>query len=618
MKVSYNWLKAYVPEIPEPKHLADLFTYHVCEVESFEKLPDSDYLFDLGILPNRAHDLLSHQGVAKELAGLLGKKFNDPTPFYKIPESKPTSLTINADGARRYMARIVRNVTVGPSPEWVKTHLESIGQRSINNIVDATNIVMYDCGQPCHAFDLDKVKGKIVVRDAQEGEKIILLDGKEVTLQSKDIVIADDEGPLALAGVKGGKRAEVTMNTKNILIEVANFFPVRVRVTARRLGIFTDSAKRFENDLSPTLCSFAMTELTGLLVEYGCTDFEDVTDIYSFTNFEKINTIAFSAEFIAKKLGLKISEEEIEKILKNYSYVYKKEGEVYTVEIPLLRLDLTAPEDMVEEIGRVYGYDKVLPQMPKIDFVPKPNDVYEKIRAVREKLIADGYREVMTYAFANTGDVEVLASASDKKFLRTNLTDGLKKSYEMNKLNMPLIEATEGNPLKEIKIFEIGTVFKNGNETINVAYANKKEIKEMALTEFAESSTQVLGSLLQSQSREKAQPDHSLNLSANSVFTSWSLYPFIARDIAVWVPEEVKSETLKEIYKEFGTELLQGEPVLFDQFTKHAPPEGGGTKTSYAFRLVFQAYDRTLTDNEVAVIIEHIVEKLTSLGYEVR
>src|SRR3989344_1293022 len=164
MKISYNWLKWYIPEIPDAKKLQEVLTYHLTEVESVPTLQYSgegaggevDYIFDINILPNRAHDLLSHQGIARELAGQLGIKFNDPTPMYKVPKSEPTKLEIKIDteGCRRFSARIIRNIKVGPSPEWVVKHLESICERSINNIVDATNLVMYNCGQPTHAFDL--------------------------------------------------------------------------------------------------------------------------------------------------------------------------------------------------------------------------------------------------------------------------------------------------------------------------------------------------------------------------------------------------------------------------------------------------------------------------------
>ena len=222
MKISYNWLKWYIPEVPTAEKLADVFTYHLAEVEGVEQ-KGSDTIFDINILPNRAHDLLSHQGIAKELASLLSIPYVDPTPKYKVPESKPTGLRIKVEPqelqqCRRYMGRIVRNVSVGPSPDWVKEHLESIGQRSINNVVDGANITMYDSGQPIHAFDLDKVTGMLVVRMAREGEEITTLDNKQIKLRPADLVIADEKNVLAIAGVKGGKIAEVDEQTKNIML----------------------------------------------------------------------------------------------------------------------------------------------------------------------------------------------------------------------------------------------------------------------------------------------------------------------------------------------------------------------------------------------------------------
>lgn len=609
MKISYKWLSSYVPEIPDAQKVADLITFHVCEIEDIETLPSGDSIFDLKILPDRAHDLLSHQGVARELAGLLGCNFKDPTEFYTIPVSQPTDLKIDMQHARRYMGRIVRSITVGPSPEWVKKHLESIGQRSINNIVDATNIVMYDCGQPTHAFDLDKIVGGVTIRNAKIGEKMTTLDNKEVVLLESDVVIADQAGVLALAGVKGGKRAQVDEYTKNILIEVANFYPVAVRKTARRVGILTDSAKRFENDLSPSLCDYAMRELCGLFVEYGFKDFEDVVDVGG--SIPEVHTIVFTTDFINKKLGAHITSQEIETILNKYGYSFSKQGDVFEVRIPSLRLDLRIPEDMVEEIGRVYGYEKIVPVLPKLDFTPQENTIYTKMQATRAALAADGYREVMTYAFTDKGEVEVLASASDKKFLRANLSDGIKKAFEFNRLNAPLLG------LSEIKIFEIGTVFKNGSESITVCYADKKGVIEMTLDEFLVSSKNTLerssNLLAQNSEEERGQTISKASFDSTLLpqFTMWSMYPFMTRDVAVWVPEGTPSSVLAGIYKEFGTELLQGDPTLFDQFTKNG-------RTSYAFRLVFQSYERTLTDDEVNSIMSHIYEKLSSLNYEVR
>ncbi len=605
MNISYNWLKSYIPDVPEPKHLEDIFTYHICEVESVSKLPDGDYIFDLGILPNRAHDLLSHQGVAKELSSLLGISFKDPSSFYKTPASIPTNLKveINNDSCRRYSARIIRNIKVGPSPEWIVKHLETIGQRSINNIVDATNIVMYDCGQPTHAFDIKKLKEeKIVISDAKNGEELAVVgrDGIVVKLIQTDLIISDGDRTLALGGVKGGLDSGIDENTTDIVIEVANFDPVSIRKTARRLGLLSDAAKRFENDLSPTLCDFGMFSLSALLVElFPDAVFEDIVDIYSNPQAER--SVSFSPKQVENLLGIQISISDIEKIIMNYGFLYTKKEDEYIVIVPPLRLDITGPHDMTEEIGRVIGYDKLKPLLPKTNFVPKVNEKYEKISSARNVLINSGYREVMTYAFTDNGDIEVLASASDKKFLRTNLSDGLKKSYELNKLNLPLFG------VEEIKIFEIGTVFIKDKEEVHVAWNEKDKIKEIKLDEFKENLTD---SSLGKFSDPRVGSLYTKNLS-NEVFKMWSVYPFITRDIAVWVPEETKVEILSDIYKEFSTELLIGEPRLIDTFTKNG-------RTSYAFRLIFQSYDRTLTIDEINLIMSNISEKLAKLGFEIR
>lgn len=594
MKISYNWLKSYVPLIPEAEKLADVFTYHLAEVESLEKLPDGDFLFDINILPNRAHDLLSHQGMARELSGQLGIEYKDPIDYYKIPEPKSTDLKIDIQTplCRRYMGRIVRGVKIGPSPEWVVKHLESIGQRSINNIVDATNICMFDCGQPMHAFDLKKLfQEKITIRQAQDGEVMTTLDKKEVVTKSADMVITDGDAVLALAGVKGGTKAEVDANTVDIILEVANFDPATVRKTARRLGIFTDSAKRFENDLSPELCDFGMRELTGLIIEM-CPEatFEDIVDVYPHPQLKR--ELTFSVSEITKKLGAEITVTEVEDILKRYKFEYKNEGNSFTIVVPALRLDLTGAHDMAEEIGRIIGYDKVIPTISKIDFVSKTNDTQSRMSSAREKLLADGYSEVMTYTFTKKGKVEVARGAKGKEFLRTNLADGLKESYELNRLNAPLL----GND--ETKIFEIGTVFPDaGVEEIHVAYANKKGLVESTLEEFT---------------RELSVGDNQTpNTKKQKPFTPWSQYPFIVRDVAVWVPVGTNPDELIDLCKKEGTTLLVREPQLFDQFTK-------GDKTSLAIRLVFQSHERTLTDVEITNVMTEITQKIQARNWEVR
>ncbi|HTE49111.1 MAG TPA: phenylalanine--tRNA ligase subunit beta [Candidatus Paceibacterota bacterium] len=594
MKISYNWLKWYVPEAPTAEKLVDVFSYHLCEVESMEKRHDGDSILDLKVLPNRAHDLLSHQGVARELASFLNIKYADPVSKYKIPESRPTKLKveINTDKCRRDSARIVRNIKVGPSPDWVVKHLESIGQRSINNIVDATNIVMFDCGQPNHVFDMDKVKGLKLDINVSSGEEISFLGGAQKELQKGMVAIYDAKRNPIGTGVKGGTLAELDNGTRNIILQIDNFDPVSVRKMGQALNIFTEGRKRFENDLSPELIPYAMRELSATILEM-CPEavFEDIVDVYP--KKQEVRKLSFSAKRISEILGLQVSDKEVKDILQQYVYEYKYKKGVFEITIPPMRLDLVIEEDMAEEIGRILGYDKIKGNIPKINFKPKVNETYTKISWARNKLLAEGYSEVMTYTFCNKGEVEVQNSASDKKFLRTNLADGLKDSIKLNHSNAPILG------IDKIKVFEIGTVFKKDKEQMNVCYGDKKNITEISLDDFYKTIS----------SNYKLEP-RSYSLEAK--FKMWSQFPFIARDIAVWVPEKVKSSEVEKTIKEnMGDMVIKG-PELFDEFKK-------GNQTSYAFRLVFQSYDRTLTDAEVNEIMNKISHKIKeNNGWQVR
>jgi phenylalanyl-tRNA synthetase beta chain len=595
MKISYNWLKSYIPDAPEAKKLADILTYHLTEVESVEENRDGDFILDVNVLPNRAHDLLSHQGLAREIASLLEIKYVDPTPKYKIPKPKTTKLvkTIESKKCRRYTGRIIRNVKVGPSPEWVVKHLESIGQRSINNIVDATNIVMFDCGQPAHVFDMSKIKNlKMKVRNAKDGEKVSLLGGEEKTMDSTMMVIADDVGNvLDIAGIKGGTYAELTADTTDIILEIANFDPVSVRKTAQALNIFTDARKRFENDLSPSLAPYAMRELSALILEM-CPDavFEDVVDIYP--KEQETRKLVFRAQRISGILGKDISVKKIKDILGRYSFKYTEKNGKFEMDVPPMRLDLVIEEDMAEEIGRVMGYDEVKPKTPNIKFIPKTNETYSKILWARNKLLEGGYSEVMTYAFTDRGHIQVQKSASDKKFLRTNLTDGLTESMKLNKINAPLLGLGEARTASGgVKIFEIGTVFGKKGEELHIAYNEKEKIIEKKLDEFCKEFS----------AREELSTFNFRPSTGH--FVPWSLFPFIARDIAVWVPEGVGSKKVGKIIKDNAGELLIRGPELFDEFKKDK-------QISYAFKLVFQSFDRTLTDAEINEIMTKISNKI--------
>ena len=600
MLISYKWLKSYVPDLPEPDKLVDVFTFHLCEVEGVEKKED-DTIFDLNILPDRAHDLLSYRGIAKDLAGILNIEYKNIEYKIRAGEATKLSIKVESKNCRRYMARIIRKIKILPSPDWMKNYLLSMNQRSINNLVDATNIVMFDRGNPIHVFDLDKVEGSIIIRQAKEGEKMTTLDNKEVKLSPLNMVIADEKNILALSEIKGGKVAEVTEDTKNIIIEVANFDPTNIRKTSKEINIYTDAVKRFENDLSPEIVSVSMNDMSALVLEM-CKDatLEEVVDIY--TKKQEKNKLSFNIKRISKRLGLDISVATVEDILKRYGVLYKNTDDDFEIVVEDMRIDLKTEEDMSEEIIRILGYEKLKEELPKINWNSKTNEVYSKIFWARNKLLNDEYSEVMTYSFRDKGEVEVLASASDKKFLRTNLSDGLKESFKLNQLNMPLLG------MSEIKIFEIGTVFKKNGEKIHVAYVDKKNVVEVSLDEFCKSYQ---GEPLVDLSAKSYQ------LKAN--FKPWSIYPFISRDVAVWVPNVVESYQVYKVIKENAGDLLVRDPYLFDSFTKPASTAGGDGKTSYAFRLVFQSYDRTLKDEEVNEIIAKISYKISkNSSWEIR
>lgn len=335
MTISYQWLQSFFKEkLPAPEKVAGLLTMRSFEVESFEKRGD-DTIFEIAILPNRAHDCLSHRGVAKELSALLKLPIKNSRENLgvQLPSTLGSStpklgLSIKIEDeklCRRYIGQMIENVKVGPSPEWLRLRLESIGQKSINNVVDATNYVMFHLGQPMHAFDAGKLASPaIVVRKVHDGERITTLDKKEVTLSSDTLVIADERGVLAIAGIKGGTKAEVDESTKNIILEAANFEPSNIRRTAQKTGIRTDSSKRFEQGIAPELAHEAMELATELIIEMAGskeTREGDMTDRYPrpWAAYK----VGVSLGEINSLLGLSLREEEVASIFLRLGFQYE-------------------------------------------------------------------------------------------------------------------------------------------------------------------------------------------------------------------------------------------------------------------------------------------------------
>jgi phenylalanyl-tRNA synthetase beta subunit len=822
MKVSYKWLNEYLnSKAPSPEKIANLLTMHSMEVEGIEKV-GSDTVIDVKTLPNNSHSCLCHRGIAREVGVLIKikpKLYSYDFKDFVVSETskKLTVKIVDEKLCRRYIGRVVENVKVKESPEWLKTRLETLGQRSINNIVDATNFVMLEIGQPMHVFDADKLEGGIIVRRADLEEQIDLLsmeiimtkggvsaeNKRTMTLNDSNLIIADDTAPLALAGIKGGIKAELKDETVNIVLESANFDPVNIRRTATALKMQTDATKRYENDLTPEIASEAMDILTKLIIEIAGTkdtkvgeaidkyprrvnkfklgisakeassiigieikdsDIEDIFDRFNF-EWKKIKPIdevlklsktlvgipykrGASISYDAPKsfdcsgfvsylfaqagvqipricidqlvFGNKIEEKDLEagdivfvntKIEittkgENYSQILGKmvseesirtktveflpgtpvpegvdhEGlylgngkimhtseligsaviedikeskyfknivgyrrmsdnnERFVITVPDERLDLRIKEDLAEEIGRIYGYEKIVDvSLPKNNFEVKIEKSFAYKEQIRRILYEQGFSEVMNYTFTDKGEIELANPMSpERKYLRTELTDGIDTCLIFNTWHADLID------MPQIKVFEFGHVFTNKGEYNHFAIGIKtpgptKPKDKKDLNSIVKIISEKLGVPLQSIKDIKTKEENIFEFDfaktlenlpdvneydfseigdKTKMFKKISQYPFMIRDIAVFTPEETKAEEVFEIIKNNMTDLAV-RTRLFDVFIKTF--EDGTKKTSYAYRIIFQSYEKTLSDEEVNAIMQKITDKMNAKnGWQVR
>lgn len=333
MKVSYNWLNGFLNNsAPSPEEISELLTMNSMEVEGIEKL-ENDFLIDVKTLPNNNHSCLCHKGIAREIgviAGITVLKYSRDYKDFSISETnkKLDVKIVDSKLCRRYIGRIVENIKVGPSPKWLKDALEVLGQRSINNIVDATNFIMNEIGQPMHAFDADKLGSKnilIEIKNAISGQRIITLDKKDVELDENVLLITDGKNPLAIAGIKGGNYAELEENTTNIVLESASFDPVLIRKTSQRIKIQTDASKRYENDFSQEVALEAIDILTKLIVEIAGTKDTKVGELVD--NYPKKPNkfkLGISAKEASQIIGVEIKDKDIENIFDRFGFEWKK------------------------------------------------------------------------------------------------------------------------------------------------------------------------------------------------------------------------------------------------------------------------------------------------------
>lgn len=382
-----------------------------------EALPSGETVLDLEVTPNRG-DWVSMLGMAREVRANFGGEIRLPDLGVAPSERKAAddaAVAIDApDGCFRYVGRVVRGVTVGPSPAWLAERLEAAGLRSIDNVVDVTNLVMLEFGQPLHAFDLAKLEGTVRVRTATAGETLLTLDGQERKLASEDLVIADDAGAIALAGVMGGARSEVRADTRDLLIESAHFHPSRVRRTARRLGLHSDASYRFERGVDPEgqvraadRAAHLLARLAGGTVSDGFVEARGVPA-------PAAEPIRLDPARVNRLLGTALSSEEIVALLARVDVTATPDGDELVCETPAYRNDLHLREDLIEEVARIHGYDRIAPTLPAgANEGTRLAARKATVHAVKDSLAAAGLTEIMTAPWVPDDEVDDLRLAPD-------------------------------------------------------------------------------------------------------------------------------------------------------------------------------------------------------------
>ncbi len=442
-----------------------------------------DKVLDIDILPNRGHDCLSYNGVARELQALENRKIQD-TRYKQISNLKSQisnddslKVEIQTLNCSRYAGIRIKNIEIKESPQWMRARLKASGIKSINNIVDITNYVMLETNQPLHAFDSQtlnvecrKSLDKIVVRQAEEEEKIVLLDEQELELTKEDIVITDGQKPIALAGVMGGLDSGVQDSTTEIILEGANFNPTSIRFTARKYNLLSDAAYRFERDIDPNFIDIAINRATELIKELAGGEVDSITDTYpELVEPWRIN---LDLKHVRKLLGVQIEDGEIKSILERLgirveSQKSKVKSRLNCI-IPTRRRDLRTAEDLIEEIGRIYGYSKIQPEPIQAPIqTPHRNEQRFFERKLKGIAVKSGFSEIRGYSFYSQADADALGlgeirhisllnpASPEQAILRNTLTPSLLKA---NRKSLSYF--------KEVRVFEVGRIYKDRGETL--------------------------------------------------------------------------------------------------------------------------------------------------------
>jgi len=422
MKVSLNWLNDYIEIGDSVDEIAEILSNLGLPCEGIEHL-DGDTVIDVEVTSNRG-DCLSLLGIARELAAATGKELKTPdvapaesdkdvTEFVGVEIAEP-------ELCGRYTARIIEGVKIGPSPDWLRKRVEAVGLRTVNNVVDATNYAMMETGQPPHAFDYDKIAdGKIIVRKAVAGERIVSIDGTTCELNPDMLIIADPNGPVAVAGVMGGLDTEVSEATTTILLEDAYFDPVSIRKTSRKLALPSEAAYRFERIVDIEMIDWASKRTAQLITQVaGGKVAKGVVDIYPKKPAKKDVTLRLSR--LKNLLGIEIPSEEVIRILSSLNFKPQTRDGLIVCSVPSWRSDIYHEVDLIEEVARVYGYDKI-PTEQKISIEVIPEDNRQKlVESIAAYLNGCGFYETINVAFVDAATAELFTEEGAKEHLGVN------------------------------------------------------------------------------------------------------------------------------------------------------------------------------------------------------
>ena len=456
MFISYDWLKDYTDTKLTPQELREKLTMVGLAIDAVEE-HNSDSVIDVEVPSNRP-DCLSHIGIAREVSVIGRQQLRLPEIKSFKTEGRTSNLTSveikDADLCPRYAARLVRGVKIGPSPDWLAKRLETIGQRPINNVADITNYVLHELGQPLHAFDFQKLSGpRIIVRRAARGEKLKTLDGVERELTNDMLVIADAERPVALAGIMGGEESEISNATTDVLIESAYFDPDSVRRTARYLGMDTEASRRFERGADCEGVLRAQERCVQLICELaGGVASEDWLDVYPRPCVPR--TVDLRSQRVPELTSVSVDRGEILRILTGLGFeVVTDTVDGFTFKVPSWRIDVEQEEDLVEEVARHTGYDKIGSDLPPSRASGEYQPSEMKQRLLRRALNAFGFDEAINFSFAEkqTDGQPLLKNPiiEEAAFMRATLLPGLLNSLRHN-LN---------HGIRDVRLFEIGRVF---------------------------------------------------------------------------------------------------------------------------------------------------------------